>query len=298
MQYFCNAEAMQRTGELDEWTPALLPPGVHALRIETLTGGQAHTAWRVALSDGRDVVVKGGRSVPDGFFAQEAAGLKTLRDQGGLTTPDVLHLGTKSLVLEALNPEIPDTPRFWEVAGQAIAALHSNTSPRHGWHHDGMLGRLPQENAWDDDGHRFFAERRILRYLREPLVQEALDAPDHVAIEQLCHRLPALIPPQPAVLLHGDLWRANVIAADNGDPVFIDPAVHYAWPEIDLSMMYCTGGVPDTFFEAYHELRPAIGGWRERMELLNLRELLCSVAHFGATGDYVTRIREVVKRFS
>ena len=34
------------------------------------------------------------------------------------------------------------------------------------------------------------------------------------------------------------------------------------------------------------------------MELLNLRELLCAVAHFGPIGDYVERIRNVVKRFS
>ena len=34
------------------------------------------------------------------------------------------------------------------------------------------------------------------------------------------------------------------------------------------------------------------------MNLLNLREWLCVVAHFGAAGNFVTRIREVVKRFA
>jgi fructosamine-3-kinase len=148
---------VQTSDEIDEWTTDLLPPGTQALRKDTLTGGVANTVWRVALSDGRDVVVKGGRSVPDGFFGQEAEGLEALRDIGGLPTPQIIHLGTKSLVLESLTSELPDTPQFWEAAGRAVAALHGHESARHGWHHDAMLGRLPQENAWDEDGHRFFA---------------------------------------------------------------------------------------------------------------------------------------------
>jgi fructosamine-3-kinase len=79
--------------------------------------------------------------------------------------------------------------------------------------------------------------------------------------------------------------------------VFIDPAVCWMWAEADLSMAYCTGGVPDRFFGAYHELRPPMDGWRERMELLNLRELLSVVAHFGPRGDCAERIRNIVKRF-
>lgn len=282
----------------DQWTDELLPPGVQALSKEPLTGGMAHTVWRVALSDGREAVVKGGRSLTDGFFGQEAEGLSALREIGGLPTPEILHVGPKSLVLEALKSELPDTPQFWEAAGRAIAGLHGHVSVRHGWHHDGMLGLLPQQNSWNEDGHQFFAEHRILRYLHEPKVQATFEAEDLQGLERLCERLPSLLPEAPAALLHGDLWRANIIATSDDAPVFIDPAVYYGWAEIDVSMMYCTGGVPEEFFAAYYEVRPPVGDWRERMTLLNLREWLCVVAHFGAEEKYVTFIRETLKRFS
>jgi fructosamine-3-kinase len=82
-------------------------------------------------------------------------------------------------------------------------------------------------------------------------------------------------------------------------PVFIDPAVSWTWAEVDLSMMYCNGGAPARFFDAYHELNPPPSGdWRERMELLHLRELLAVVAHFGPIRDCVGRIRDVIGRFS
>jgi hypothetical protein len=38
-------------------------------------------------------------------------------------------------------------------------------------------------------------------------------------------------------------------------------------------------------------------GWRGRMPLLHLRELLSVVAHFGAVPDCLAEIREVVRTF-
>lgn len=56
--------------------------------------------------------------------------------------------------------------------------------------------------------------------------------------------------------------------------------------------------LPETFYAAYHELRPPEPEWRDRFQLLNLRELLSVLAHFGPTGDYVVRVRDVLDRFS
>lgn len=290
----------------DGWNPDLLPAPMSAKTVTRLHGGAANSTWLVDLADGGRVVVKGGPSAPDGLFRAEAEGLKVLREHG-LPTVQVIAVGELSLVLPALNAEPPqDDRRFWESAGRAVAHLHGHdtavatvaaASARFGWEHDGWLGRLVQRNAWDADGHRFFAENRILRYLPEPATRRALGPSDLAALERLCGRLTELIPESPAVLNHGDLWRNNIIADRAGDPVFIDPAVCWMWAESDLSMAYCAGGIPDRFFDAYHELRPPVDGWRERMELLNLRELLSVLAHFGPVGDAAERVRDIVKRF-
>ena len=85
----------------------------------------------------------------------------------------------------------------------------------------------------------------------------------------------------PPVLCHGDSWKGNFLATDDGRPAVIDPAVAYTWAELDISMMFCEDPPPERFFDAYHEVHPAEPGWRERLELLHLRELLSTVAHFG-----------------
>jgi fructosamine-3-kinase len=86
-----------------------------------------------------------------------------------LDTPRVLCVTRRLLLLEAL-PALQDSPEAWERFARELAAVHRGTvHDRFGWHGDGYLGRLRQVNSWTASGHDFFAEHRLLRYLRELL---------------------------------------------------------------------------------------------------------------------------------
>lgn len=277
---------------------------------EMLTGGDNSTAWRVRRPDGSAVVIKAfgkpdrdGTATPADLFEVEAEGLAALRTPGGFVTPDVLAVTPRALVLEALLPRPHDDAGFWERAGWALAATHGVTNARFGWRRDGWLGSLRQENGWHEDGYAFYATHRILRYLKEPSVEEALTAADRAGLHRLCERLPELVPPAPATMTHGDLAPANVLATRDGRPALIDPAVSFCWPEVDLSMLYWIGyawpsaRVPDRFFDAYDERRPLLAGWRDRAPLLHLRELLSLIAHRDDRRDYVADVRGIVRAF-
>jgi hypothetical protein len=73
---------MHSIDHADEWTLSLVPDGMTVVEAEPLTGGMANAAWRVTLADGRTVVVKGGRSNPDGFFDHEVESLRAVRELG------------------------------------------------------------------------------------------------------------------------------------------------------------------------------------------------------------------------
>jgi fructosamine-3-kinase len=263
--------------------------------VVRLTGGVVNAVWLVRGTE-RDVVLKTTENPPRSLFQVEADGLAVLR-RHGLRTPDVLDVGEDWLLLEALTPRPPETDAFWESAGRAIAALHDVRGPRFGWDHDGWLGVLPQHNAWHDDGHAFFAEHRLLRYLDEPKADAVLTADDREAVERLCARLPEIVPAAPPVLTHGDLWHNNVVSTEAGEPVFIDPAVSWTWPDVDLSMMFCGTDSPARFFDAYHEVRPLDGGWRDRMPVVFLREVLSTLAHEGDRWGSLDYLREVLRPF-
>jgi fructosamine-3-kinase len=272
----------------------LTNPAASAVR---LSGGAANEVWLVTLAEGRRVVVKATAGLPPDAYVREAEGLEALHAIGGVLTPQVLEQSRDGLVLEALEQPPPDDPAFWERAGHAVARLHLTVGTRFGWPTDGWLGRLPQRNTWSTDGHEFFAEHRLLRYLSEPLVRHVLADDARTNLERICRRLPELVPAAAPVLTHGDLWHGNIVATDDRVPVFIDPAVSWMWAETDLSMMYCTSGTPTRFFDAYQERHALEEGWQARMPLLHLRELLSCAAHFGEHYSRIGDLHEILARY-
>jgi fructosamine-3-kinase len=195
-------------------------------------------------------------------------------------TPDVVHVARNVLVLSVLQPR-PQTPAFWERVAHALARMHSNTvSERYGWAHDNWPGSSRQHNGWDDDGFRFFAEKRLLRWLEEPRVQLKLDASERRTLERLCQRLPEMLPAQPACLTHGGFWTQNILVTADGEPAVIDPAVSYMWAEVDLSHLWCSLHPAEArwLFDLYGELTGRETGWLDRLPLLHLRQLMALIA--------------------
>jgi fructosamine-3-kinase len=228
---------------LDLLLDRLRTAGLPAASAEPATGGVVALAGIATLEDGRVVFAKTLSEPRPDLFTVEAEGLRALAGHG-VRVPGIVAVTADLLVLEPLPPH-GDDEAFWTHAGRMFAALHATTrGDRFGWHRDGWLGRLRQDNTWTDDGPTFFAERRILRWLGEPAAEAALDRADREALERLCAALPSIMPDRPPVLTHGDLWGGNIIGDGNGGAVFIDPAVAYGWAEADLSMLWCTSRPP------------------------------------------------------
>jgi fructosamine-3-kinase len=266
--------------------------------LEQAAGGFAAEAFLVRLASGREVFAKTLAQPPgDDVFDVEAEGLTALGD-AGLTTPEVVAVGRDVLVLDRLLPR-RDEPAAWEQLAHDVAALHAVTAPRHGWHRDGWLGTHRQVNTWEESGHDFFARHRLLRWLPEPRLRAKLDATDRAALERLCDRLPELLPERPASLTHGDLWAQNVLTTRSGRPAVIDPAVSYTWAEVDLSHLWSSPhpSAADCFFDVYAELTGADAGWRERMPLLHLRQLLALVAMFDDDWGSTETVRTLLAPF-
>jgi fructosamine-3-kinase len=271
------------------------------VKARPIAGGNHGTTWLATREDGSAVVVKAGEHIPAGVFLAEAEGLAAMANTGSVATPAILDVGPRHLVLEALRPPPDADPAFWEEAGRAVADLHTNAGPAHGWHRDNWLGQLPQHNTWCSDGHEFFVRHRLMRYLEKRPVQTFLGSESLAEIERICSRIEALVPKMPPVLCHGDMWSGNFLATGDGRPAVIDPAVAFTWAEVDLSMMYCEHRPDERFFASYHEVHPPEPGWRDRLELLHLRELLSVLAHYGQWPELcietVDRVAAVVEKF-
>lgn len=267
------------------------------IHAELLSGGHSNFTRRLYTASGRTYVTKVHDPVIPGLFAGEAEGLRALALPGCPRVVRVLAVADEVLVLEDLGSGHTQRSTFWEELGRGVACLHNHTSPRFGWATGNYLGLEYQHNGWLADGYEFFTVRRVLPCLSLPRCEQELTADDRRAVEGLCARLPELIPTQPASLLHGDLIAGNVLAGPEGEPVLIDPAVHYGWAEAELALTPLDDPFPEEFYRAYTERRPPLPGWRERFEIYLLREHLYMLAQVGNRFGHLQRLRHLTAKY-
>ncbi|MFI5501905.1 fructosamine kinase family protein [Nocardia asteroides] len=272
--------------------PHLLPTFLAHQRLRTtpVGGGSIAVTERIGLDDGAQLFLKtwpGGVSAaptvgpvaaPPGFFAAEAAGLRWLREAGGVAVPEV-YAATDDLVLLEWVEHATPTPAAAERFGRDLARTHQAGAPHFGGPADGYLGSLPMDNTPGDDWPTWFRERRILPYLKLAVDAGALDPADATLVESI--RIEA--PTEPPARIHGDLWPGNILWGPADTPYLIDPAAHGGHPETDLATLTLFGGAPHCarIFSAYNEIHPLAPDWRSRIPLHNLTLLLVHAILFG-----------------
>jgi fructosamine-3-kinase len=279
---------------------AFLREGKYGLVIgeERLHGGITSLVLRLTFGDGRSLVYKESDHSGPGMYHCEADGLRALDHEGCPRVPQVFSVGEDHLLIEDLGPQGEPPPGYWEAFGRALGTLHNVTAPQFGYHRPNYLGTMPMCNDWTDDGHEFFINTRMLNFMEKPKAQETLTAEDRRAVERVAAKIREIVPAQPPSLTHGDLWTGNMLIAHGRDPGLIDPAVYFGWAEADLAMLPIFECIPPVFYDAYLEVHPLESHWRERCDLLAIRDPLCMIAEYGDVHGSLERVRSALAPFA
>ncbi len=270
--------------------------GLSILEINPLSGGSVGQVYCLRTADARSLVAKvdnGSRPCLD----VEGYMLDYLNEHTNLPVPATVYASPQLLVMTRLPGESSFSSSAQKHAAELLAGLHGLTSPSYGLERDTLIGGLHQPNCYYDKWIPFFAEKRLLYMAGEAAAAGRL--PSHMIprIGKMADRLPDyLLEPDAPSLIHGDVWTTNVLASGNRITAFIDPAIYYASPEIELAFITLFGSFGESFFNRYQELRPIVPGFfEERRDIYNLYPLLVHVRLFG--GGYVARVDAILHRF-
>jgi fructosamine-3-kinase len=269
--------------------------GKRPLRIAAMGGGCIAPVHRCDLPGGERVVAK--QPSPGRTLDCEAWMLGYLRKHSGLPVPAVLAAEPDLLLLEYIDAGDALDARAEAHLAELLAALHAIEGPHFGFERDTLIGPLDQPNPPAPRWLDFFRDQRLLHRARAAHEAGRLPARLLARIEALAARLGRWIeePPHPA-LVHGDCWSGNVLVKAGRVAGLIDPAIHWAHPEIELAFGTLFGPMGDAFFRRYAERAPLAPGFFEaRRDLYNLYPLLVHVQLFG--GGYVNSVARTLDKF-
>jgi fructosamine-3-kinase len=263
-------------------------------RWSPLSGGCVGEVYRLDLEDGRALVAKvdSGEQPSLGI---EGRMLTYLKERTSLPVPAVFHCSDSLLVMEFVESGGRGSPELH--AGESLAKLHAVSNQEFGLEFDTLIGGLHQPNPLTSSWIEFFRRHR-LEYMAG-LAREAGRLPDSIwkRLLRLAESLEEwLEEPESPSLLHGDIWSGNVLTRGDRVAAFVDPAIYYGHPEIELAFITLFGTFGEAFFRRYQEDREIRPGFFERRrDLYNLYPLLVHVRLFG--GGYLSGVESTLTGF-
>ncbi len=268
--------------------------GKRPRRLSALGGGCIAEIHKVELEGGGTVVAK---AAPEGGLAVEGFMLGYLISHSDLPVPAVLHCAETLLIMEYVETAGGLSASAEAHAAELLAALHGIGGQAFGFERDTVIGSLAQPNPWTQSWRDFFRDHRLLHMGRVARERGRLPAGTFAALEAFCARLGEFIDePAAPSLIHGDVWGGNVLSRDGRIAAFVDPAIYYADPEIELAFSTLFSTFGSAFFARYRELRPIAPGFFEaRRDIYNLYPLLVHTALFG--GHYAGSVAAILARY-
>jgi len=260
-----------------------------------LAGGMISQVLRVELENGESLVAKVGDGGHD--LTIEAYMLRYLRERTALPAPDLLHAEPSLLLMEYVPGRIEWEGDALRHLGELLAGCHQITSATYGLERDTLNGPLRQPNPQMESWIAFFREQRLRYMIGVARETGHLPADLEIRLLRIAERVEGfLIEPARPALIHGDMWRTNVIVRDGRVAGILDPALYYAHNEIELAYMTLFSGTGQEFFDAYGSYIPIEKDfYSTRRHIYNLYPLLAHLTIFGE--KYLEPINATLRRF-
>ncbi|EMF0045701.1 fructosamine kinase family protein [Enterococcus hirae] len=259
-------------------------------KVIPITGGDVNQTYRIEEQN-KSYFLKLHPNIGKSFFEAEVDGLKELAPY--VRVPETYMLGEQKdgayLLMEWIEPGKGDQKDL----AVSLAKLHKVTAPQFGYRKDNYLGTVPQFNHVEEDWWLFFFKNRLESQIAlakknnhwNQNRQETFISFKQYVLENFSDK--KIVPS----LLHGDLWSGNVFFDQQGEPVFVDPAVSYGDREQDIAMSQLFGGFRPEFLQSYQMVYPLEKNWEKRLPIYQLYYLLAHLNMFGESyGSQVDQL--------
>jgi fructosamine-3-kinase len=262
--------------------------------LSPLSAANTAQIYRVVTDQKATFVAKCAESGMD----TEAWMLNYLKSKSKLPVPAVFYSNAHIILMEFINPHHSLDDAGNRYAAEVLAELHKIKADTYGLERDTLVGSLPQPNKQTKSWVDFFAQQRLIYMAGEALKEGKIDKTFMKLVEKLAGKLGTYIKnPEKPSLIHGDVWGGNILCGNGRVAAFLDPAIYYADPEVELAFIKLLNSFTDSFFTRYNEITPIRPGfYEERMYIYSLYPLLVHTRLFGTS--YARKAQKILEKFA
>lgn len=269
--------------------------GRKIIRARRLSGGKVSPVVRLDLDSGGPIVAKLGSGAHD--LTIEAYMLNYLRQRSCLPVPEVFHAEENLLLMAYIDGATGLDAGSQAHLGELLAECHQIAGDSYGLERDTLIGPFAQPNRPSESWIAFFREQRLLYMIDIAGQSGHLPRGLETRLKRFAEKVDGYLiePPAPS-LIHGDIWRENVLARGGRVVGILDPALYYAHHEMELAYMVLFDTADDDFFASYRQVWPLDADFmKTRFPIYSLYPLLVHLAYFG--GAYIQRLDSVLRSF-
>tara|TARA_Y100000590_G_C15720541_1_gene1013407 strand:- start:1912 stop:2775 length:864 start_codon:yes stop_codon:yes gene_type:complete len=211
--------------------------------------------------------------------------------------PRIYFKNKNIIILEYIKNNGKKNDDYEKELALKISQIHKVNNEKFGFNFDTPIGGLRQISDFNHSWVEFYGNNRLGMIFNEINKTEPMPKEINIGIEKILKNLKNLIPNHPTPsLIHGDLWEGNILYNDGKLVALIDPGIHFAHNEMEISYLKWFKFISNSFYDYYSEFIKIDKNFFNYSEIYELYYSLLNV-HLWSR-EYIKDTAKLVKKFN